>query len=391
MNLSELIKCYKEDKRIIEISKSIETNVNGQVNLKNTCGSLRSIIVSTVSFNSGGCHVLILPDKEEAAYSFGDLQNLQKEETILFFPSSYRSNLNKEHFDKNSVLKRTECLENIQNSNRLGNGNSCIVVTYPEALDEPVVCKTEFLEATITIDKDSNTEQDKIINELTEANFERTSFVGEPGEFSVRGGIIDVFSYSNDYPYRIEFIGSTIASIRTFDPISQESIEKQQSITIIPDLSDVNTQNPDSFQSKEPFLNFLPNHSIIWMYDQARCFESSDNSHFNNEILCRFNKIDFCKNSKFTNDLVIDFETFNQPVFNKNFDLLKKDLSEKKSKGFNNFIISENDKQIKRLFAIFEDLDSSKNEQPILPDGTSLFSPIMLSLHEGFVDKQKIL
>ncbi len=386
MKPAELLKLYQEDSRIIELAECLGIYVNGQVHLKNTFGSLRSIIASTVSASIGGCHILILPDKEAAAYAYGDLQNLMGIKSLLFFPASYRSDLNREKTDKSNVLKRTECLEKIGNTQDFSGESTCIVVTYPEALDEQVVSKPEFDEAIISLDKGNIVSQEEIINKISDANFERTSFVGEPGEFSVRGGIIDVFSYSNDYPYRIEIIGDEIASVRTFDPISQESIERVKSITIVPDLSKINEVNQEFHESKESFLGFIPNQAIVWMYDQARCFECIDRANFNDEILGRFFKIDFSKESKANSDLVIDFGASHQPVFNKNFELLEKDLSEKKQKGFKTLILSENTRQINRFYAIFEDLPTPERKNPNGSDDSPLFVPMLLSLHEGFVD-----
>ena len=162
MKPAELLKLYQEDSRIIELSECLGVYVNGQVHLKNTFGSLRSLIVSAVSSSIDGCHLLILPDNEAAAYAYSDLQNLMGDKSLLFFPASYRSNLNKEKPDKSNVLKRTDCLGKIGNIQDF-EGKTCIVVTYPEALDEQVVSKPEFDEAIISLDKGNIVSQEEII------------------------------------------------------------------------------------------------------------------------------------------------------------------------------------------------------------------------------------
>ena len=194
-------------------------------------GSSFSIVISEVFKEIDRPFLIILNDKEEAAYHLNDLENLLGEKNVFFYPGSYRRPYQIEETDNANILLRSEVLNRINSRKK-----PAIIVSYPEALFEKVITKKELERHTLKIGTGDNLSIDFVNEVLFEYNFKRTDFVTEPGEFSVRGGILDVFSFSNDNPYRIEFFGDEVESIRSFDVDTQLSTETIKKITIIPNM-----------------------------------------------------------------------------------------------------------------------------------------------------------
>ena len=362
-----------------------------RVHWSGNVGSSKSICASSVADQVPGHHIFILGDKEQAAYFLNDLQGLYpQDKRVLFFPASYRVPYQLEDTDNANVVARSEVLA------RIANGSNTWVITYPEALFEKVPSQKILVENTFRLDVGKSYSIDFINELLLEYQFERLDFVYEPGQFAIRGGIIDVFSYANDFPFRIEFFGDEVESIRTFDAANQLSLSSHKFLSILPNIQGQMSQN-----GVASIFSFIGENSTVWLSSFER-IESALHKEFEKakEI---FNKltisrpesspealflspIEFLKNvSKvpilefgpdyhFSPSDKFAFNFIPQPSFNKNFDLLSADLIQKQSETFQNIIFSNQPKQIERLFQIFEDIG-----------GGVSFEPMDLPLQEGFI------
>ena len=406
MNLNELIQLFRSEKNLEQIVNALQNYDRNHIQLKGLIGSSRALVSASVFNEISGIHFFILPDKETAAHFFNDLENIFNERSldyskkkILFYPTSYKRQYDIENPDNINLLLRAEILNRIGSSAR-----KTMIVTYPEALCEKVISKKYLAKNTIKINVGENLSIDFIIDLMNEYNFERTDFVVEPGQFSVRGGIIDVFSFSNDYPLRIEFFGDDVESIRTFDTITQLSIDKLKWATIVPDV-----QNRKIKETRQSFLNYIPKNTTIWIDDiNFTVDEINDeykkieniSSGLDDEIehltidelfedgrqflkkLLDFSVIEFGRQFYFKDSFILNYDIINQPSFNKNFELLIKNLTENSAKNIRNIIFSDNPKQIERLYSIFEDIRNNNGLKREID-----FTTINTSLHEGFIDK----
>lgn len=368
--------------------------------------SARSLYAAAITDFTGGQHVFICPDKESAAYFYNDLENLFQERNqdfnkkqVLFYPTSYKKPYQPEKADNTYILSRAEVLGRLSGSER-----KTLIVTYPEALSENVVTRQYLTRNTLKIKTGEKISLDFVADVLSEYNFERVDFVLEPGQFSIRGGILDVFSFSNDHPYRIEFFGDEVESIRTFDPVSQRSISSMSRISLLPNIQD--RQNTTSRQN---FLEYLPSHTVIWIEEPA-ALEDKVQLEYQKaaEIFASLKVMDesashellFSSGETIMQELrkaktvelgsrsIMDATTsckFNispQPSFNKNFQLLLNDLRKQQLDGYKTYLLSDNSKQIERMFAIFEDIGNLGEGQ------IQLFEPVYHSLQYGFTDHQ---
>lgn len=396
---------YKNSSKTSQLSDLLDDLSVQGIGLKGLTGSSRSIISATVFDLARGIHLFILPDRETAAYFFNDLEHLMGEsiedfakKKILFFPTSYKRPYEIEKTDNTNVLLRTEVL------NRLSGGaRKLAVVTFPEALSERVVNKKYLKKNRLKLHAGEEVTLDFTIDLLMEYEFERVDFVVEPGQFSVRGGIIDIFPFSNDYPYRIEFFGNQVDTLRTFDPATQLSRYKVDRITIVPNVQDRSVR-----EKREPFLKYISESSNIWIddvdftsdrivqeFERAKAAYKNLDEELNHltpeelfvsgeefyRDLMDHRIIEFGKRRHFEDINIINFSTSPQPSFNKNFKLLIDNLKENKKNGTSNFFFSDNPSQIERLYTIFMDME--KNDEA---DGHIDFTPIPIALHEGFID-----
>lgn len=393
MKSPELKSIFSKSAQIETISKQFQDHEKSHLHLKGIVGSAAAFIANGVYQNFPIDQLFILNDKEEAAYFFNDLERIVGEDKVLFFPSSYRRPYQIEETDNANILLRAEVLNALSKKS-----STKLVVSYPDALSEKVVTKKTLAKNTLKIKVGDELSLDFMNEALYEYDFEREDFVVAPGQFSIRGGIVDVFSFSNDNPYRIEFFGDEVASIRTFDPVTQLSIKEYQRVSIIP-----NVQTTLIEESRESFLDFLPSNSIVWAKDitltsnridkdftkAKEAFSKVSDSplkhilpeelftskeEFNTQIN-ETNTIEFGSQYKLIADLTVEFNQRPQPSFNKNFDLLHEDLEGKKKGGFRNIILADSSKQAERLFNIFEDIGKELD-----------VSSILLPIHEGFVD-----
>ena len=350
-------------------------------------GSAKSFFVKELYRNKKQTIFWILNDKESAAYHYNDLENFMDDSDCCFFIGSYKRNKEFNKTDSQNIFMRTEIIKNLSL-----NKKSKIIVSYPEAIFEKVLIKKEIGKRILKLSKGEKIELENLNEKLFEYDFNRVDFVSEPGDFSVRGGIVDVFSFSDKLPFRIEFFGDEIESLRTFEIDSQISNNTFLSIEILADL-----ENKESLQERESIFNFLsPNCSIITenkLFVQQELddyFKIVENKYDSNEKenleklyynglelsedLKKFSIIEFKKSNKNQNS----FKTIPQPSFNKKFNLLIKNLLEYKNKGYEINIFCSSKNQIKRFKDIFE-----RTESNLIP------GLIEKSIHKGFVNHEE--
>ncbi len=358
--------------------------------LSGTTGSFKSILLSMLY--QQGQHFVILNDKEEAAYLYNDLCQLIGEENVYFLPSTYKRSPEYGNLESSNIILRTEALNFLSQQKSPG-----IVVSYPLAVFEKVPTNSTLSESTLNITNGEKLDIGFVTEILTEYQFKRVDFVYEPGQYSVRGSIIDIYSFANEDPYRIDFFGDEVDSIRTFDLENQLSKTKLERIAIIPNLSE--NEEAEDFIS---LFEFLDDQIKVWAYDfsftldkiqdaYAKVKHRNENrgkddekipspglfEHHENiqSQILNTNTIEIGKRSFFKDAVEISFKTSPQPSFNKNFDLLEDNLIDNESKGYKNFILSDNPKQLERLKAIFDDKQSNVK-----------YTPHNKTLHEGFID-----
>jgi transcription-repair coupling factor (superfamily II helicase) len=381
--------------RSLQLQKLQTTIAQSQVrlHLKGLVGSSLSFIIAESFKKADKPFLLIFNDKEEAAFYLNDLEELLSEKDVLFYPGSYRRPYQIEETDNANVLLRAEVLNRINSRKK-----PAIIISYPDALFEKVVTRRELERNTLKISLNDNLSIDFVNEMLFEYHFKRVDFVTEPGEFSVRGGIVDVFSFSHDEPYRIEFFGDKVDSIRTFDVETQLSTEQVKKINIIP-----NVANKFLEESRQSFLDYIAQKTVIFSKNADIFFSRIDDFYnkaveaFNNlssdikhaepeELFCNssllkkqlleFSLVEFGTQSIFSrNENVILFNISPQPSFNKQFDLLIENLNTNHNKGYINYISCLSEQQAKRFHDIFDDVEQDVH-----------YNTIVLSLYQGFID-----
>ncbi|MEY3592048.1 MAG: transcription-repair coupling factor [Bacteroidota bacterium] len=366
-------------------------NPAAKLHWKGLVGSAKAPFSSVVAQQVPGVHLFVMADKEEAAYFLNDLEGLfPSDKRLFFYPASYRVPYQQEQTDNANVVTRAEVLE------RLSEHKNAWIVTYPEALFEKIPSKKNLVKHTMRLEVGKQYSTDFLNDLLLEYQFDRVDFVYEPGQFSIRGGILDVFSFANEYPFRIEFFGDEVESIRTFDAANQLSIASHQFFNVIP-----NIQTGLSIEIQENILGFVGQQAVVWLSDAERTqeiikkeYEKAVEIHakidspvkhalpnerylshqewqqqIENYRLVEYGPVYYFKQ---TQQEV--FETVPQPSFNKDFERLNTDLKARKAEGFQNLIFSNQPQQIERLYQIFKDIGE---------DGE--FSALPIALHEGFI------
>jgi transcription-repair coupling factor (superfamily II helicase) len=373
----------KNFKKVVEI---LNTPPGEKIHLKGLIGSSKTILLANLFRKSSKTFTILLNDREEAAYFYDDLNNLGITENTLFFPSSFKRSIHYGQTEQENIVQRTEVLNKIWL-----NEKPYIIVTYPEALVETVISQAGLKTNTLWVKKGDKISTDFLNEFLFEYGFERVEFVYEPGQFSVRGSIVDVFSFSNEDPYRLDFFGDEVESIRSFNIDNQISKEALENITIVPNIQDKEIEG-----SRISFVSFFQTENI-WFGNNLNQFfahvsdihrqtilEKASEKNIQNEIVSgQVLKSEISKNTvfEFDSDLAFEpttrfeFSNSKQPVFNKNFELLGENLSEFSKNGYEIFILSNQEKQIERLQSIFEDTKVNVK-----------FNPVSFVLHEGFID-----
>src|SRR5215831_6988275 len=263
MNLSVLLDQYRNSPRLFQLANRLSFADTQKIFLKNLQGSSAEFVVSSVFMHEKSAvlnHLVVLNDAEEAAYFQNTVENLTNALDIFYFPSSYKNRKNFKLLNSSHVMLRTEALTKLSGNNI----NKKIIVTYPEALFEKVVLPKTLSGNIIHIKTNDTINLDSLMELFVMYGFERTDFVYEPGQFALRGGILDIYSFGNEKPYRVELFGNDVDSIRIFDPETQLSERKLLQVNIIP-----NVENRSDTGEKISLLEFVPDNTVIWMEDRA--------------------------------------------------------------------------------------------------------------------------
>ncbi len=396
MRAADFLSLYQSDSLVQNLAEGIRASSSKPLRLKGLTGSLDAVIVAAVHYSLRSTHLVVLDDKELAASFFSDAQNLLGEKEVFFFPMSYRKPYEYDETENANVLMRAEALNSLSTLS-----GSQLIITYPDALSEKVITRQSLASNTFVVEVKTRLDHVFLEEFLFSYDFEKTDFVYEAGQFAIRGGIIDVFSFANNLPYRIELSGDEVDSIRSFDPGSQLSVDVVDKVNIMP-----NVQTRLVKEDRQTLLEFLPQGAKLWIKDVQRtidilsaCFEKVS-SGFDRilaesgntkvalepqhlfvtpelfvEQLRTHSIIEFGSRSYFTGGKTIEFRSSPHPSFNKNFELLAKNLIDHQIQGYSNFIASEQPRQLDRLQGIFEEI------QPALK-----FQPLEFPLCHGFVD-----
>ncbi len=365
-----------------------------KAHFKGSLGADLSFSIAAAFTNQNLPFLLVFESKEIAAFHLNDLELLLPKETVLFYPGSYRRPYEIEFTENANVLLRSEVLNRVNSQKK-----SSVIVTYHEALFEKVLSKKDLNKNTLKISVGDMLGLDFVNNILFEYEFKRVDFVTEPGEFSIRGGIIDVFSFANDTPYRIEFFGDEVESIRTFDIASQLSLKPYTKFQIIP-----NIEHKLKYENRVGFLDYIPSNTVVWAQNLPALFQTievlfekaksaykllSESIQYSDPDALFCNSDNFKQSLKKFSIIELGFETFYdteskktvkvnvspQPTFNKQFKLLIDDLNQKHASGFINYICCANAQQAQRFHDIFEDYESVVH-----------YKTLEFSLHQGFVN-----
>ena len=395
MEAKEILKHFAKSDMIQTISGSIMKN--STVRLKGMAGSFDAVFSAVHASIQKKTNIFILHDKEEANYFLNDLRNFLPEEQLLLFPSSYKKPYQFEATENANILQRAEVLNQIISQP----DEPHQVITYPDALYEKVINKRSLQDNTFVATVGEKLDIEFLTELLTSYDFERTDFVYEAGQFAVRGGIIDIYSFAHDYPYRLELFGDEIESIREFDPESQLSSKSLKVVTLIP-----NVQTRLLKEERQSFFDFIPTDTVIWMKDYRETLDLIEKGFLKavdsfdqimrvsgytqvvfkpidlfdseksfDQLLKRFNKVEFGNRFYLKPDDEYNLGIRPQPHFHKNFNLLAEDLFQYQVKNFEKIITAESFKQLERLESIFKEINPELQ-----------FSGVGASLREGFID-----
>ena len=339
-----------------------------------------------------GLHFVIGLDKENGAYLYNDLQNLNPKRNSTFFPASYTVPYQEETVENGNVLMRAETLQKISAA------SNCVVFSHPSALSEKVIQKKKLQENTLYIVQGENVDLEFLNDYLLQFTFEKVDYVYEPGQFSIRGGIIDIFSFANEYPYRVELFDNEVESIRLFDPVDQLSIKQMKKVSIIP-----NVQSHMFEENRGSLLDFLPKDAVIWVdsisvllnrleqeFEKGERVYEKLSTELNRtppkdmflgpekalELLKGFTVVEFGAENYFKSPTVFNFDQKFQPSFNKNFDMLWDHFAEQEKEGYDNLLLCDNPKQSERLYAIYEAQEKEVN-----------FRTVNVAAFAGFQDR----
>ena len=421
MNLSVLSEQYQNSPRLFQLADRLSFADTQKIFLKNLRGSSAEFVVSNI-FSHSKCsqlnHLVVLNDAEDAAYFHNTVENLTDALDLFYFPSSFKNRKNFKLLNSSHVMLRTEMLTKLS-----AGGNKKIIITYPEALFEKVVLPNMLRGNIISIKTNDTINLNGLMELFVMYGFERTDFVYEPGQFALRGGILDIYSFGNEKPYRVELFGNDVDSIRIFDPETQLSERKLMQVNIIP-----NVETQFDTGDKVSLLEFLPENTVVWLKDwdvikqkieteeedlglflereignreseiagkssstgvsRLTTFDEDDDTKILKEVslndfvpaatierqIGQRHIIEFGYKSQLSN-FEIEFNTTSQPSFNRQFDLLIKDLKEHENKKYSIYIFAEQPRQLERLNSIFDDLKTEIQ-----------FVPVPTSIHEGFID-----
>lgn len=402
VKIDELVALYKLQPGLQDFASRLKASDKGNFQIKGPVGSQEVFVLAALYRLVERNFVVVLNDKEEALYFLNDLQLLMPRKELLLFPASYKRPYQIEEVDNANVLQRAEVL-NTLNHTRTGRQ---LVVTYAEALYEKVINKRSLVKHTLDVKTGEKCGLEFVVDVLDEYGFERSDFVYEPGQFAVRGGIIDIYSFAHELPYRIDFMDDEVESIRTFDPVSQLTQAKVGHISIIP-----NIQKNLLTEEKVSFLDYISDRSIVFtrsipfiqadldrLYNKAIAYYKDLQKNSGGAALSNNPDVLFSSGSAFTDELkimvavemakspyfspesILEWKGTPQPSFQKEFEMLLQHFKEMEGQGFRNYVFSESEKQLLRLREIFTQLDEEAH--------TFHFTGVLGEIHEGFTDPQ---
>ena len=401
MDFNDLQARYAADDRVRRVADALEPRA-AHVHVPGAIESARSMLAAAVFGTTPYHHVFVLNDNIQAAYFQNDLRNLLTGKEVFFFPDSFKKSGRIDEINAGNVQLRTEAI------NRMTHPNSRaeLMVTYPEALFEKVVQREVLRKNMLQVRVGESLDVDFLMDVFTEYGFSREDFVYEPGQFSVRGDIVDIFSFGNELPYRIELFDDEVESIRSFDPITQRSDRKIASITIVP-----NMQTHFRNDEKASLFDVLDAETVFWvedvhhvvdvvernmqtalevhekLKDDAAAVEANEFLQGDPRTLFerpadlmagldRYRVVEWGQTSFYEPDHVEAMTIKPQPSFNRNFDLLISDLNDLAARSVDAFLFSENQKQMERFHQIFADLDAEV-----------AWTPVHRAIHAGFIDE----
>ena len=396
LNLQELLSHYSESEKFKILAGKLNGKNDQKLRLAGLVGSVDAILATTLYKQQTPTQVFIFNDEEDAKYFYSDLENLLEGKSVLHFPASYKRPFHIHTPENSQVLERAEVLNKL--NQRSLNGE--LIVTTADAICEMVISENDLSKNTYELKVGQSFDLEFFMEFLNEHHFERADFVYEAGQFSIRGGIVDVFSFSNDQPYRIELNDDLIESIRTFNPNDQLSVKKVDRFFIIPNVQ-IEIENT----ARQNFFSYLPKDTIVWTKDLQLSFEHIEKGiekaqqlydkhkpdDDENKLLPieksysevavikdelkKYRVIEFGTRFYFRAGEQIDFNVSPQPVFHKNFKLLIENLKNNGERKLINLIFSDSSRQIERLYSIFDDIDKDVE-----------FKPIYHALSSGFID-----
>jgi transcription-repair coupling factor (superfamily II helicase) len=395
---NSLIDKYGQDTRLKEIDRIFETQQPAYLRATSVFGAQECFIVRGLYERKKRPFLIIAENKETAAYFWNTLSLLFDKKQIFFLPDSFKRPTHFEEMNKPNILERTEVVSALYDK-----AGSTVIVTYPEALFEKVVNPAELEKTRLSFSKGEKLDRDFIVEVLLDYGFSREEFVYEPGQFSIRGGIIDIYSFGNELPYRIELFDDEVERIRSFDPMSQLSQQELFKVSIVPNM---NKRFEKS--DKIAFTEILLPETLVIVWDMNLlheklkiCEEKASDFSKTISILHESEEAEFAREKPYVKPDVllsalitksilffsarnqpvpipnqIDFSGKPQPQFNRNFDLLITDWKERQAKKQEIYLFTENARQVERFHAIFEDMKADL-----------IFHPVIMGLHEGFIDE----
>lgn len=357
MNTKDLLQKYLSAKVIGQLTSKLTSAGDRKYRLINNAGSVTPLLIGAMRTTRPGIRVVVLNDREEAAYFYNDVISFADEKQIAFLPSSYRRLVKEDEKDNDSVLVRTEVLNNISN------GQVDTLITFPEALAERVVDRSVLTDMSMVVNRGDHLSLSFVENLLVEYGFERNDFVYEPGQYSIRGSIADVYSFAEEQPVRIDFFGDEVDSIRFFDVETQLSDRRVERVSIVPDLS---VRSESGGYKHTDLFSYFSEKPVWWikngmfLHDKVKTLhgETGDELITGENVLMDY--IDSCTVVEWGPDMYfrgdsVDAGCESQPATNKHFDLLAETLQSRQANGYELYVCSNNEMQIQRIRDIFQD------------------------------------
>ena len=391
MDIQELLSLYAAHPQVSAVASVLQGDKVRNLFTKGLSGSSAAMLIASLFTKGGGRFVCVLNDLEEAGYFYHDLVQLTASPSVYFFPSAYRRDIKYGHIDAANEILRTEALSILQNSKE-----EFVIVTYPDALAEKVVTRDVLKENTLQIHTGEKLDNMFVADVLNSYGFERVDYVYEPGQYAMRGSILDVFSFSCEYPYRIDFFGDEVETIRTFDVETQLSKEKMDHIYVVPEINKKSSAGGSLLDSVSDDT-VLATHDLAWCKErigsifmeepvvgdeesftsieamQAKLVHWDDFMHRALDL----RRLQFGTHALGTPDATLEFRTQAQPIYHKNFDLVSESFQHYLGEGYTLYILSDVEKQAARIHAIFDD---RKEDIP--------FTAVNKTIHAGFADEQ---